>query len=1022
MSRFRVLGPVEVWADERRLVLGGPRQVALLAFLLLHANRAASADAVIDAVWGTQRAGAAKRLQMAISRLRRALEPLDERDEPRLRTAAGGYLLAVRPGELDAHVLADRVKDARRMLEHDDPAGARRLLADALELWRGPPLAEVAFEDFAQAEIRRLEELHLSALETRIDADLQLGRHGELIAELEGLLAEQPTRERLAGQLMTALYRSDRQADALEVYQRTRAHLAEQLGLETGPALQAIQAQILEHSPDLSATVSPDSTPSKVPLRATHLIGRERELAELSGLLAEPDLAVLTLTGTGGTGKTSLALEAARRAVPAFAGDVALVELASIVDPAQVPGEIVRTLEIQAATRETSIDALKRVLHTRRMLLVLDNFEHVLDAAPAVTELADACPSLTMLVTSRAPLRLARERVYPVSCLGYPAVGRPASAADVAWFPAVALFVERARSRDPDFAITVGNAASIAALSAYLGGLPLGMELAASLAGVFSPDAILTRLKSAVTASGATARRDAPPRHDTLRATIDWSCQLLSDEQRLLFARLGVFVGGFTFAAAESALAPSSFKDFQALVDQGLIHGGRHKAGEPRFEMLEPIREYALERLEETGGLEDALTRHAAYYADFAESAGPGLLSADQGSWIAALDAEQANLLAVLPRCEQIGEIELGLRVAGALTGYWGTHDLAVELKAWLVPALERHPARTPIRAKALHALGTAACWVDDFETARRALDECLDLVAQRDDVRLAAETEAQKARADSIARDSAGAALHAARARALAPPTGDRWTRLTVLLVLLASTDDYHEARRDAEEALDVARVLGDRLWPGWLNANLAYHALVAGDLETARRSNDQAREHASRQGSTGLKAVVASDAAIIKLIEGEEYLAAERELRSALAEASRLGNRECMRETLNGLAAIAHETGDVDRAAMLAAAAEALYDLPRLPLDELIRRKFLGSLPEAALAGHDPTTGSKMTPARVDALIAEITATAEPIKPPGDSKHRPDQGDRVVVELQPHNARPSDMSPGIRHNASRP
>lgn len=251
MTRFRVLGPVEAWSDEHLLVLGGPQQLKLLAFLLLNANRAVSADAVIDAVWGSGRDGAAKRLQMGVVRLRKALAPLAEPDGSRLRTVTGGYLLEVGLAELDAEVFAEGVRAGRRALEEREPARASESLTQALALWRGPPLADVAFEEFAQPEIRRLEELRLVALETRIDADLQLGRHTELIAELEGLLAQHPTRERSASQLMTALYRSGRQADALDVFQRTRVRLAEELGLEPGPALRTIQAQVLSHDPAL---------------------------------------------------------------------------------------------------------------------------------------------------------------------------------------------------------------------------------------------------------------------------------------------------------------------------------------------------------------------------------------------------------------------------------------------------------------------------------------------------------------------------------------------------------------------------------------------------------------------------------------------------------------------------------------------------------------------------------------------------------------------------------------------------
>jgi DNA-binding SARP family transcriptional activator/class 3 adenylate cyclase/WD40 repeat protein len=253
--QYRILGPIGVTDGERRAEVGGRRQLALLAFMLLHANRPVSCDALRDAVWGSARSGADNRLQMAIARLRRALEPLMRNGDPPLQTVGGGYLLVVQRDELDSEVFSARVREGRSALEADDAASAAELLRDALRLWRGPLLAEVAFEEFAQADIRRLEELRVAAIESRVDADLQLGCHSQLVGELESLVTEEPTRERLAAQLMIALYRCGRQADALEVYQRTRARLAEELGLEPGPALKALQAEILEQAPSLDATV-----------------------------------------------------------------------------------------------------------------------------------------------------------------------------------------------------------------------------------------------------------------------------------------------------------------------------------------------------------------------------------------------------------------------------------------------------------------------------------------------------------------------------------------------------------------------------------------------------------------------------------------------------------------------------------------------------------------------------------------------------------------------------------------------
>jgi DNA-binding SARP family transcriptional activator len=338
MTSFQILGPIEAWSGGRRLTVGGPRQLALLAFLLLRANRAVPTDALIDALWGPARSGTDNRLQMAVARLRKALAPLGGSAGPLLRTVSGGYLLSVAPAQLDAEVFAERLQDGLRALEAGNPGLALELLNEALALWRGPPLAEVAFEDFAQGEIRRLEELRLAALENRIDAGLQLGRHAQLIGDLEALTAEHPLRERVAAQLMLALYRSGRQGDALEVYQRTRVELAEQLGLEPGPGLTELQTEILEHEPSLTGTADNGHAtlthplvdepsrfqqvsaplPSRVqPHGPTVFADRQPERERLAQVLKQARSLgnrSAFVTGEAGIGKTRLVSEVAREA------------------------------------------------------------------------------------------------------------------------------------------------------------------------------------------------------------------------------------------------------------------------------------------------------------------------------------------------------------------------------------------------------------------------------------------------------------------------------------------------------------------------------------------------------------------------------------------------------------------------------------------------------------------------------------------------------------------------------------
>ena len=507
-------------------------------------------------------------------------------------------------GELDAEVFAARVREGRRALDAGEPARAAELLRKALALWRGPALAEVCFEDFAQAEIRRLEELRLVALEARVDCDLELGRHVQLIGELEGLLAVQPTRERVASQLMLALYRSARQGDALEVYQRTRVQLAEQLGLEPGPALKALQAQILEQAPSLDArdeahqppmadaqagasALDPPPPPVAVlSLPPTATIGREQELEVVAGLLGSPDSRLVTLTGPGGVGKTRLALAVAHAIQSSFADGVCWVELAGLTRPDDVGSTVSRALALTPLQGESTRDALHRYLATKRLFLVIDNFEHVLDAAGLIGELHGACPGVTVLVTSREGLDLASEHRVVLSPLALPPVAEQTTMAEIESTAASQLFLAAARRRDSRFALTATDALVIAQICVRLDGLPLALELAAGRTGLLGVTELAAGLDAALNSPSA-GSRDAPARQQTLQATIEWSYQLLDEDLQTAFVHFAVFAGGATLDAAQMVTG-ASLEMLQALIAKSLLDRRRQPDGTTRLVMLKP--------------------------------------------------------------------------------------------------------------------------------------------------------------------------------------------------------------------------------------------------------------------------------------------------------------------------------------------------------------------------------------------------------------------------------------------------
>jgi predicted ATPase/DNA-binding SARP family transcriptional activator len=606
----RVLGPIEGWVGERRVGLGGPRQLGLFALLALNANRAISSDAIVDLLWGPERVGANKSLQMAVARVRKALDVAGVDAESTLRTVGHGYLLALAPGELDSERFAALTATGHSALEANEPERAQEVLSEALALWRGPPLTEVGFDDFAQAEIRRLEEMRFLAIEARIEADLMLGHHADLVGELEMLLAARPGREGLAGQLIVALYRCGRQSDALEVYHRVRVHLLEELGLEPGPALQRLQARVLTQDPALAApdtsgvgqrTARPSSsnlpTPAtgNLPVPATPFLGRARELAEVISLISRTETRLLTMTGAGGSGKTRLALRLAQASAPDYRDGAWFVAFADITDPDLIIPTICRALRLIEEPDMTPTERLQAWLRPRSVLLLLDNLEHLAADAAALGVLLASCPELTLVVTSREPLRLAGEQQYEVPVL------EPADA--------IELFTTRAHAVAPSVSIDPHLAGEICE---RLDCLPLAIELAAARTKTLNAAELNARLDDRLPLLTG-GPRDAPRRQQTLRATIDWSHDLLTDNEQRLFARLAVFAGGFTLAAAE-AVCDATLDTVQALADRSLI-----KADTERYWMLQTLREYALEKLGEAGEAAEMRRRHAHWFVELLE-------------------------------------------------------------------------------------------------------------------------------------------------------------------------------------------------------------------------------------------------------------------------------------------------------------------------------------------------------------------------------------------------------------------